>query len=235
MVEKREHFLIEEFKEEIRGMLDYPKVSSFLKEWAVDGFIIVKIDRDIIEYFLDLAKMTDNVEKGGILLGESFFFTEEAEEKGHKLEKVEFKGKNELIGEYYYDYIQCRNVAGDRENYFLPAEGCAREVNSQIEQGTYNTWADVHTHPDESLPSALDFKKIREYYKKGDWDSIEFNITPKHFRFWTYLNPALVYTKKGGIIMENFPLAKYKIERHYKKVPTAKIYWYQGKIGLLKK
>jgi len=109
-------------------------------------YTVILLTRDIIDYFVDVARVTDGVEMGGFLLGRVF--------------------KKSCIALVFYDYVQARNVSSTPETEFDPDDESLREVYSMLVEGKYDVVAMVHTHPDEGAFSSIDLGSAREFSEK---------------------------------------------------------------------
>lgn len=108
--------------------------------------LICKIDKQIVDSFVDQARVTDASEMGGYLLG-----------------SFGFKGSDTVY--YFYDYVQCPNAAGDIENEYTPDEKCIREVNELLKRKNYDAFTGVHTHQSDSTFSEQDiFASYTEFW-----------------------------------------------------------------------
>jgi len=96
----------------------------------------VLLTRDVIDYFADIARVTDRVEMGGFVLG-----------------KVRTNYAAVFV---FYDYVQARNVSDYPELSFVPDEESVEEVLALLRAGRYDAVAMMHTHPDEGGPSPED-------------------------------------------------------------------------------
>ena len=109
------------------------------REHMVIG-MLVAVTEDIVDYFTDLAKATDDQEMGGFLLGD---FIEPS--KGPTVYLVRF-----------YDYIQVPNMASDPTRHFRFSRESLYEVFDMIESGRYDCFTTLHTHPSDSFFSPGD-------------------------------------------------------------------------------
>lgn len=117
----------------------------------------VLLTRDVIDYFADIARVTDRVEMGGFVLG-----------------KVRTNYAAVFV---FHDYVQTRNVSDYPELSFVPDEESVEEVIALLQAGKYDALAIMHTHPDEGGPSPEDLGLNRIF---GDflWYDILRDITP---------------------------------------------------------
>jgi len=122
----------------------FRRVDRVAREERVRTAIL--LTRDVIDYFVDVARVTDRVEMGGFVLG-----------------KV-WKGYATVLA--FYDYVQVRNVSSTPEKAFLPDEESKEEVYRMIIEGRYDVFAEMHTHPDESGFSAADLLSCRQFSEK---------------------------------------------------------------------
>ncbi|MCW3128617.1 MAG: hypothetical protein N2V75_00700 [Methanophagales archaeon] len=106
----------------------------------------IRISVDLLDFFIDTAKATDDHEMIGFLLGR-------------------FKDFEDYALVQLYDYIQCKNVAEDTTSTALPAAECVDEICSLINKGRYDILTRIHTHPSDSLFSLKDlFADFRDPY-----------------------------------------------------------------------
>ena len=111
---------------------------------------VFAVTRDVVDYFTDVARVTDRVEMGGVLLGKIY-------------------RRKSCYVTIFYDYVQIRNVAESPETRYVPDESSLREVFSLIRGGRYDVFTSMHTHPDEAVFSPadivrafVDFRYLRE-------------------------------------------------------------------------
>ena len=102
---------------------------------------IFLITKDIVDYFTDIARVTDRVEMGGFLLGKLWI--------------------NHSIIYAFYDYVQVRNVSPEPETSYTPDPTSKREVMRLFKEGRYDIGAIMHTHPDDSAFSSPDLVSAR--------------------------------------------------------------------------
>ncbi|MFB6186135.1 MAG: Mov34/MPN/PAD-1 family protein [Halobacteriaceae archaeon] len=128
---------------------------SVIEPLAQEEVFVVLVTVDVLDYFLDIAKTTDNVEKGGVLAGKRF----DGGQFANSFQKAESNFRTVFFTEkeisphdidVFYDVIQCRNVS-DRHKAYLPDKDCWQEALNNYE--LINT---MHTHPDDTLFSPTD-------------------------------------------------------------------------------
>ena len=112
---------------------------------------IFLITKDIVDYFTDIARVTDRVEMGGFLLGKLWI--------------------NHSIIYAFYDYVQVRNVSPEPETSYTPDPTSKREVMRLFKEGRYDIGAIMHTHPDDSAFSSLDLASAR-FAELFDFDAL---------------------------------------------------------------
>ena len=116
---------------------------------------IILITEDIIDEFFDMARTTDNVERGGYLCG----FSENLEK--YYINR-EFRRKLPLWSSrsvwVLHDDVWCENVAEDVTSAYLPEEKCSDEVYDSYE--VVNT---IHTHPNDYTFSPPDISSLMEH------------------------------------------------------------------------
>ena len=103
--------------------------------------VLIVIDRDIVDYFTDIAKATDDREMGGFLLGDYVYYSGSP--------------KPWLIA-HFHDYVQVPNVSEKPETTFAFPEESLREVADMISAGRYSAFTLLHTHPSDSFFSVED-------------------------------------------------------------------------------
>ena len=112
---------------------------------------IFLITKDIVDYFTDIARVTDRVEMGGFLLGKLWI--------------------NHSIIYAFYDYVQVRNVSPEPETSYTPDPTSKREVMRLFKEGRYDIGAIMHTHPDDSAFSSPDLASAR-FAELFDFDAL---------------------------------------------------------------
>ena len=112
---------------------------------------IFLITKDIVDYFTDIARVTDRVEMGGFLLGKLWI--------------------NHSIIYAFYDYVQVRNVSPEPETSYTPDPTSKREVMRLFKEGRYDIGAIMHTHPDDSAFSSPDLTSAR-FAELFDFDAL---------------------------------------------------------------
>jgi len=122
-------------KEIIREDINY---REHVKENLYYTVCIVK--REVVDYFESLVDITDDVEKGGYMYGNR--------------EKFQYLVRGLVNGCYYYDYVQCRNIAEDPSTSYKPQRDCMNEVRFEAEECSR-----VHTHPSGNPPSTADLEQ----------------------------------------------------------------------------
>jgi len=112
---------------------------------------IFLITKDIVDYFTDIARVTDRVEMGGFLLGKLWI--------------------NHSIIYAFYDYVQVRNASPEPETSYTPDPTSKREVMRLFKEGRYDIGAIMHTHPDDSAFSSPDLTSAR-FAELFDFDAL---------------------------------------------------------------
>jgi len=112
---------------------------------------IFLITKDIVDYFTDIARVTDCVEMGGFLLGKLWI--------------------NHSIIYAFHDYVQVRNVSPEPETSYTPDPTSKREVMRLFKEGRYDIGAIMHTHPDDSAFSSPDLVSAR-FAELFDFDAL---------------------------------------------------------------
>ena len=112
---------------------------------------VFAVTRDIVDYFTDVARVTDRVEMGGALLGKIY-------------------RRKSCYVTVFYDYVQIRNVAENPEITYEPDKSSLREVFSLVRSGRYDVFTLMHTHPDEAVFSPADvvgaFLNFRYFFRE---------------------------------------------------------------------
>lgn len=134
--------MIEEFENE--GTYNYLKFTS-----PKARIQLVRVSTDLVDYFIDTANVTDKVEMGGFLMGVS---------------KDVYRQIAGILRSYvliqYFDFVTCRNVAGNIEQSYEPEPSCYDEVRESIledmKYGPDSDYTIIHTHPDGSSVSPGD-------------------------------------------------------------------------------
>ena len=103
--------------------------------------VLIVVDRDIIDYFTDIARATDDREMGGFLLGDYVYYEESI--------------RLWLIV-HFHDYVQVPNVSEEPTKSFRWPKESLYEVGDMISAGRYNAFTLLHTHPSDSYFSAAD-------------------------------------------------------------------------------
>ena len=117
------------------------KIDRWVRNWGLDFAIIVT--RDIVDYFTDIARATDRVEMGGILLGKLWM--------------------NHATFYIYHDFVQVRNVNSTPESAYTPDPNSEIEIIRMVRGGRYDVLAIMHTHPDDSAFSVVDLVSLRTF------------------------------------------------------------------------
>ena len=117
-------------------------IDRVAKSWERD-FVII-ITRDIVDYFTDIARVTDRVEMGGFLLGKLWM--------------------NHAAFYIYHDFVQVRNVSPTPEDSYTPEPNSEVEVARMVWEGKYDVLAMMHTHPDDSAFSVADLVTLRTFH-----------------------------------------------------------------------
>jgi len=103
--------------------------------------VLIVIDRDIVDYFTDIAKATDDREMGGFLLGDYVYYS---------------GSSKPWFVAHFHDYVQVPNVSEKPKTTFAFPEESLYEVGDMISSGRYNALTLLHTHPSDSYFSATD-------------------------------------------------------------------------------
>jgi len=107
-----------------------------LKEIA-EGLLIV-VHEDLVDYLSDLARATDSVEMGGVLLG-----------KGRWVEQEKYIVQ-------LYDFVQVDNASDTPSREFAFPDESVQEIRDLIDRGIYDLSVAYHSHPGGSWPSMTD-------------------------------------------------------------------------------
>ena len=142
-----------------------------------DAGVLIVVNRDIIDYFTDIAKATDDREMGGFLLGDY----------------VHYEGElRAWLIVHFHDYIQVPNASKEPTKSFVCLKESLYEVGDMISAGRYNAFTLLHTHPSDSYFSVTD---LHTHYKFPDIIS---DAIPEHARKFQRLIPHFLVT--GGRI-----------------------------------
>jgi len=103
--------------------------------------VLIVIDKDIVDYFTDIARATDDREMGGFLLGDYVYYG---------------GASKPWFVAYFHDYVQAPNVSEKPETTYGFSEESLYEVGDMISAGRYNALTLLHTHPSDSYFSVTD-------------------------------------------------------------------------------
>lgn len=160
-----------------------------------EGLETYRLSKDVVDFLIDVAHVTDNREMGGILGGEV------VGDEGFTLWQL-------------YDVVPCPNTSSHSEGQYVTERSCFDEAWER-----YDALAPYHTHPDDSFFSRVDLADLYDAFyeaKKDEAVPVEFLITGGNLHYIAaiaYFPFAILFIMPDGI--KTYKKSTLISERHY--------------------